>query len=186
MRAAAGGGLHAMSSHLPIPPAVVDRGAVPYVGVRCTVTMDAIDQAADRIPDLLGWLAARGVAPAGAPFLRYLVIDMERELVVEAGVPVGAAVDGDDDVLAGVLPAGRYVVAPVVGAPDVLVGATGELLRWADERGLAWDVRPGTTGDRWGCRLETYLTNPLEEPDASSWRTELAFRLREAGSPADA
>ncbi len=174
-----------MSSFLPAPPVVLDRGATPYVGIRCAVTMDTIDQAADRVPDLLGWLAERGVAPAGALFLRYLVIDMERELVVEAGVPVSAAVDGDGEVLAGVLPAGRYVVATVVGAPDVLVGATGELLRWAGERGLAWDVLPGTAGDRWGCRLETYLTNPLEEPDVSSWRTELAFRLRDEAQPVE-
>lgn len=173
-----------MSSHLPTPPAVVDRAATPYVGVRRTVTMSTIDRAADRIPELVGWLAERGVAPAGAPFLRYLVIDMERELVVEAGVPVSAAVDGDGEVAAGVLPAGRYVVATVVGAPDVLVGATGELLRWADERGLVFDARPGPMGDQWGCRLESYLTNPLEEPDVASWRTELAFRLRDAGSTA--
>lgn len=185
MRAAAGGGLHAMSSHLPTPPAVVERPATPYVGIRRTVTMDTIDQAADRIPDLLGWLGDRGVAPAGAPFLRYLVIDMERELLVEAGVPVSAPMDGDGEVLGGVLPAGRYVVAVVVGAPDVLVGATGQLLRWADERDLAWDVRTDPAGDRWGCRMETYLTNPLEEPDSTTWRTELAFRLRDPGPPAE-
>ena len=176
--------MHTMSSLIPTPPAVVERAATPYVGVRRTVTMDTIDQAADRIPDLLGWLADRGVAPAGAPFLRYLVIDMERELLVEAGVPVSAPMDGDGEVLGGVLPAGRYVVAVVVGAPDVLVGATGQLLRWAAERDLVWDVSSGPAGDTWGCRLETYLTNPLEEPDVTSWRTELALRLRDGDPPA--
>lgn len=172
-----------MTSHLPEAPRVVERGETPYVGIRRTVTMTSIDQVADRIPEVIAWLAGRGVDPAGAPFLRYRVIDMVHELVVEAGVPVAGPVDGPVDgeggVAAGLLPAGRYAVATVVGAPEVLVEATAELLRWGDERGLAWDAEPGPEGDRWACRLESYLTNPLEEPDMSRWRTELAFRLRD-------
>jgi hypothetical protein len=53
------------------------------------------------------WPGGHGVAPAGPPFFKYSV-DMMRELEVEAGVPVAAAVDGDDQVVSGVLPAGRY------------------------------------------------------------------------------
>jgi hypothetical protein len=53
------------------------------------------------------WLAAHGAAPAGAPFLKYNVIDMARQLEIEAGVPVATAVDGDSRVLSGILPAGR-------------------------------------------------------------------------------
>jgi len=34
-------------------------------------------------------------------------------------------------------------------------------------------------GERWGCRLETYLTDPSEEPDMNKWETQLAFRLAE-------
>jgi hypothetical protein len=32
-------------------------------------------------------------------------------------------------------------------------------------------------GERWGCRLEIYLTDPREQPDVSAWETQLAFRL---------
>jgi hypothetical protein len=33
-------------------------------------------------------------------------------------------------------------------------------------------------GDQiWGCRLESYRTNPAEERDVTRWETELAFRL---------
>jgi hypothetical protein len=31
--------------------------------------------------------------------------------------------------------------------------------------------------ERWGSRLEFYLTDPAEEPDMSKWETQLAFRL---------
>ena len=32
-------------------------------------------------------------------------------------------------------------------------------------------------GDRFGSRLELYLTDPVEEPDPANWRTEVAYRL---------
>ncbi len=98
-----------------IEPRIVARAGQPYVAVRRQVTMDTIATAADLIPGLFGWLAARGIPPAGAPFLKYNVIDMARRLEVEAGVPVAAPVDGDDEVLAGTLPAGRYVSVAYLG-----------------------------------------------------------------------
>jgi len=33
---------------------------------------------------VIGWLLRRRAGPAGAPFLRYRVVDMARELVVDA------------------------------------------------------------------------------------------------------
>lgn len=162
-------------------PVVVERPAVHYVGHRAAVTMDTMNEIADRIPGLIGWLGDHGVTPAGAPFLRYHLIDMMRELVVEAGVPVPHALpdDPDAEVRAGILPPGRYVTLAQVGHPDALVEVTGEFLAWADQRGLAWDVRPTAAGDAWGCRLEFYHTDPREEPDMNVWTTELAFRLKD-------
>ena len=71
-------------------PRIVTRPEQPYVGIRAAVTLRPIGRVADRIGELIGWLAARGEAPAGAPFLRYWVIDMERRLDVEAGVPTAS------------------------------------------------------------------------------------------------
>jgi hypothetical protein len=47
------------------------------------------------------------------------------------------------------------------------------LLQWAAERDLEWDA----DGNRWGCRLEEYLSDPAE--DMEQWQTRLAFRLRD-------
>jgi hypothetical protein len=41
-----------------------------------------VDQA---FPELFGWLAEQAVAPAGPPFIRYLVIDMAAEFQIELG-----------------------------------------------------------------------------------------------------
>jgi hypothetical protein len=55
------------------------------------------------------------------------------------------------------------------------VTATRDLLQWASEHALEWDA----DGNRWGCRLEEYLSDPVEVPDMSEWQTRLAFRLRD-------
>ena len=158
-------------------PAVVTRSEQPTVGITGAVTMRTIPAIADRIPEVFGWLAARGIEPAGAPFLRYHVIDMSRELVIEAGVPVAAPVDGDDEVRPGVLPGGRYARIVHIGRPDELIGVTALLLDWAAAQGLSWDVTDTDAGQRWGCRLEIFNSDPALVPDPARWETELAFRL---------
>ena len=157
--------------------AIEEWPARPYVAIRRTITMQTFPEVADRLPEVFGWLAARGIAPGGAPFFRYLVIDMEHELDVEAGVPVATRVDGEGEVLAGVLPAGRYAVTTHVGHPDELIAVTGAFLDRAAADGLRWDATETDRGTRWGCRLEVLHTDPAEEPDMSKWETKLAFRL---------
>ena len=166
-----------MSTPLQQQPDIVERPAQPYVAVRGAVTMQTIGAVADRIGEIFEWLAARGIEPVGAPFLRYNVIDMDRRLEIEAGVPIADAVAGDGDVSPGVLPAGRYATVTHVGHPDDLIDVTAALLDWAAERGLEWDTSHTEDGQWWGCRLEVYNTDPAVEPDISNWETELMFRL---------
>jgi len=134
----------------------------------------------------LPMLAARGLTPAGAPFFRYNVIDMMAELEVDVGVPVAAVVDGDGDLVAGVLPAGRYATLTHVGHPSELLAVTKTLLDWATGQNLSWDMTPGAEGERWASRLEIYLTDPCQEPDMSKWVTQLAFRLADQEEPPSA
>ena len=159
-------------------PEIVTRAAQPYVAIRTQVTMEDLGMVVPPLnQEVFAWLGGRGVAPAGAPFWKYNVIDMAGKLEVEAGAPVAAAVAGDDRVVSGELPAGRYATLTHVGHPSELVAATEALLDWTAEQGLTWDMTPGADGDRWACRLETYLTDPRQEPDMSKWVTQLAFRL---------
>lgn len=158
-------------------PEIETRAEQPYVAVRAKVTMDGIAAFARRFGEVFGWLDSHGLAPAGPPFFKYNVIDMARELEMEAGVPIAAAATGDDQVVAGVLPAGRYATLTHVGHPSELMAATKALLDWAAEQGLTWDVTPSEDGDRWACRLENYLTDPEQQPDMSKWVTQLAFKL---------
>jgi effector-binding domain-containing protein len=158
-------------------PVIVTRAAQPYAAIRAKVTMAELADLGDRFGEVFGWLGARGIAPAGPPFFRYNVIDMARMLDVEAGVPIGTETDGDDQVLTGVLPAGQYAQVTHEGHPSELIGAVRDLLDWAAGQQLTWDMSPGPDGEHWGCRLESYLTDPAVEPDQSKWVTELSFRL---------
>jgi effector-binding domain-containing protein len=158
-------------------PQIVTRAEQPYVAIRGLVTMAEIGPFAERTGEVFAWLGARGLDPVGAPFLKYNVIDMMAKLELDNGVPVAAPVEGDGDVIAGVLPAGRYATVTHVGHPSELAGATEALLDWAAGQGLTWDMSPDDRGERWGSRLEIYLTDPREEPDMSKWVTQLAFRL---------
>ncbi len=119
-----------------VPPEIAHRAARPYAGISAWVPMTAVGSVADRIPEIFSWLGSRGVAPAGPPFFRYHVIDMERQLQVEAGVPVTTPIEDDGEIRAGTLPARRFAVMTHTGAPQTLMAATSALLDWARDRGL--------------------------------------------------
>jgi effector-binding domain-containing protein len=157
-------------------PTIETRTEQPYVAIPVSVRMDELGTV---VPPLMGdvfdWLTARGIAPAGPPFWRYVVVDMANKLELETGVPVSTRVEGNGKIRGGLLPAGRYATVLHTGHPDTLVTATRDLLQWAAERGLEWD----SEGNTWGCRLEEYLSDPDEVPDMNEWQTRLAFRLRD-------
>jgi hypothetical protein len=132
---------------MPAAPEIVTRAEQPYVAIRTRVTMADLGGLAARFAEVFAWLGARGVRPAGPPFLRYHVIDMARELEVDAGVPITAALDGAGDIVGGVLPPGRYATLMWVN-PAGLTEATKAVLDWAARQDLNWDMTPRDGGER--------------------------------------
>jgi effector-binding domain-containing protein len=157
--------------------AVIDLPEQPFVGVTKTVTMSTMNEIADEIGGLVGWVLEHGQTPAGAPFLRYLVIDMAGDMVVQAGVPVAGPMVTEGVLEFGTLPAGRYASTRHVGHPEGLYGATVGLLTWAGQEGLRFDKHPAEQGEVWANRVESYETNPMEQPDMDQWVTRLTFKL---------
>jgi len=157
-------------------PRVEQRAEQPYAGIRIRVTMDGLPGAVDQgFPELFGWLAEHGTAPAGPPFIRYHVIDMDRELDIELGVPAAVTDTGDARVAAGVLAAGRYAVLRHTGHYDGLIASNAALQEWAAEHGVALDSWETPDGTAWRGRVEHYLTNPAEEPDPAKWEVDVAY-----------
>ncbi|WP_329001993.1 GyrI-like domain-containing protein [Kribbella sp. NBC_00709] len=158
-------------------PEIVEVQERPYVALRGKVAMDGIAAFADRMREVIDWLAAKEIAPNDAPFFKYDVVDMDNGLVMEIGFPVDDLHSGEGEIVTGVLPAGRYASVNYHGHPDGLRGATGDLLDWAAAEGLEWDAY----GDNWTARLEIYKSDPREVPDLADWDTELQFKLKDQG-----
>jgi effector-binding domain-containing protein len=158
-----------------VMPEIVELGERPYVALRGTVAMDGIGAFADRLREVVDWLAAKEIAPNDAPFFKYDVVDMDKELTLEIGFPVDDLHSGEGEIVTGVIPAGRYATATHHGHPDGLVAATGALLAWGAEQGVEWDAN----GDNWTARLEVYRSDPREVPDMNDWVTDLQFKLKD-------
>jgi hypothetical protein len=77
-------------------PQILTRAEQPDVAIRGQVGMAGIGAFAVRTPEVYAWLGAHGLQPAGPP------------------APAG----GDGDVVAGVLPGGRYATVTHVGHPS--------------------------------------------------------------------
>jgi effector-binding domain-containing protein len=154
-------------------PSIIERAEQPYAAITGVVTKTTFSRVADRFPEVFGWLAERRITPAGAPFFRYLVIEQDGRLEVEAGVPIPTMAECTNGILCDRLPRGRYASVTHIGHPDGLIPLTAELIGWATDRGLRADL----DGHRWGCRLEVLKTHPLEQPDPNLWETELLVLL---------
>jgi effector-binding domain-containing protein len=154
-----------------------ERNEQQYVGIR---TQTPVQNLKDVIPQLLGelfgWLGERGIAPAGAPLIRYYVINMESDMDVELGIPVATAAPGDGRVAARVLPAGRYAALVYTGVMNGIEGNKA-LLDWGAKEGLMWDRWDVANGDAFASRYESFLTDPADEPDPAKWETEVAIKV---------
>jgi effector-binding domain-containing protein len=159
-------------------PRVDERGEKSYLAIRSQVPMSELPTTIPQgINEVIGWMTHQSVRPSGAPFVRYRVINMPGLVDVEVGWPVANAMSGNGRVTAGVLPAGRYASVVYTGNYPGLLDATAALLKWGTEQGLTWDSWKTEDGDAFGARLESYWTNPAEEPDLNKHETEIAIRL---------
>lgn len=158
-------------------PKIEDRTARDYVGIRVQTPMDKMP---DIIPQLIDecadWLTNKGITPKDAPFMRYYVIDMEKELDVEIGWFVDEKLSGDDRVNVVTLPAGKYAALVYT---DVTQGIEGNkvLIEWAKENGIEWDAWDSDRGHAFASRIEIFLDGPEDDPDPTTWRTEVAIKV---------
>jgi effector-binding domain-containing protein len=169
-------------------PKIESRAEEPYVGIAAEVGNEAeLRSVVDRsFPQLFGWLATRGIEPAGPPFIRFLELSQEGQpLRFELGVPTGAGPDADGPVQAGTLPAGRYAILLHVGPythAEVadLSDARAELATWAEREGVRLESSATARGTAFEARVERYLTDASREPDWSRWETELSHLIADA------
>jgi effector-binding domain-containing protein len=128
--------------------------------------------AVDEIPVFLGTAYAAtadqvtksGLVMTGPPFARMRPLDSEfGQFEIEAGFPVDRAVEIEGEVMSSTLPGGKAAFVTHIGAYDQMMPAYAALETWIVENqgvpdGPAWEV---------------YYSDPTEQPDPSTWRTEI-------------
>jgi effector-binding domain-containing protein len=159
-------------------PKIVEWAAQPYVAIRRVVGMPFGDAVDATLPKLWRWIESHGIEPAGPPFFKYNLIDMPRRLEIEFGAPLAQMPVADTEVVAGVLPAGRYATLTYHGHYDGLMGANAALIDWVRANGHAFDAESTPEGERFACRMESYTNDPREVPDPADWETVLFYKLR--------
>ena len=162
-------------------PKLEHRSEQPYVAIRTQVTLRELGRGlvSRLFSEVHAWLEKQGAAPTDAPFIRYLVIDMQTKLDIELGWPVAHPLSGTERISAGVLPAGRYASLVSIGPykGKALMKANGALIDWGTEHGIVWDSKQTEQGEAFGARLESYIKGPGNEPDPDKWKTEVAIRV---------
>ncbi len=161
-------------------PRLERREKLNYVAICTTVTMQRMATVMQKLmPEVGGWLRAHNVKASGPEFIRYIRIDMAKELDIEVGVPVAKPQIGSGRVKPGVLPAGKYAVLTHFGNYSGLVAPNAEIQEWAKKKCLDWSVTKTKKGDEWAGRAEFYFTDPAMEPDADKWKTDILYLTKE-------
>lgn len=127
----------------------------------------------EALPAAFEAVGGAGFVPGGPPFSRYFAfgpegVELESGVTI-AEVPGGPerAFDGAGRVQPGELPGGQVAVAWHVGPYDTIAETYERLMSWVAEQGRE------PAGAMW----EVYWTDPSEEPDPATWRTEVLVPL---------
>jgi effector-binding domain-containing protein len=163
-----------------IDPVIVKRGAVRYVAARERV---ARSQLATTVAPLLGevsaFLRTHLVSPAGAPIVRYLLVDYNvEEVEIDVGFAITvSSLSPSSRVRIGELPGGHYATVTHRGSYTTLVDTTAALLEWGRKAHISWAMTEQNRVTEWKARVERYRIGPPAVTDPMQWRTEIAIRL---------
>lgn len=159
-------------------PRIVTHAAQPVLVRHVAITMDDLDSTGPACLDAVrAWMEVQGIKPTGPGFFRYDLINMAGQMGMAFGFPVAPGTKGQGEVVAEILPAGRYISVLHYGHPDELYDATIMLIEWSKVREVDWDVEETAKGDRFAARLE--LFNRAEGDPSDDWITEIRIRLRD-------
>ena len=115
---------------------------------------------------VMQYLGGLGESPSGMPFGAYFNMDM-KAFKIAAGFPVEKPVEGNGEILAEVIPGGKYLSTIHEGPYDAMEPAYAALNDFAKEKGL----------EPTGVVYEYYLNDPGEGEDIIPL-TEIRFPVK--------
>ncbi len=164
-----------------IKPKLVQRSAQRYAGIREHVDRDQLAEVVPRnLQELFAFLEQHQVQATGPPLIRYLVVDYNTgEVEVDIGAPVASSLPASCRVKSRQIPAGTFATVAHRGSYDTLVYTTANLLDWAKQKKVQWQVSETRNVTRWNGRVEHYLVGPPTELEPKKWQTEIAILVSE-------
>lgn len=143
--------------------------AMKAVVVKFDIPMAEIGEAMGQAyGKLYGFLGANGITPAGPPFAVYYSFNPGGNTVFEAGVPVGNAVKGNEEISFREFPAMQVVYTLYEGPYDAMEPTYGEMNKYMAEKGLESD------STAW----EIYLSDPTQVTDPKDYQTIIYMPIK--------
>jgi len=150
-----------ISRHIEEQPTLVVCGKMGVADIP-----EWIGKAYDAVAQLIG---KSGLDFAGPPFARYRPLDEEfGEFDIEAGFPIDRPAEGEGGVVASTLPGGQVAMVTHIGPYDQMRPGYEAIMRWLEEH----DGHPE------GAAWEVYYSDPVEQPDPNTWRTDIVQPYR--------
>ena len=153
-----------------------------YVAIRSTVTMGKLGSIIEpQLDEVLAQLKRFNAEPSGPPLIRYHVCPTihgnDASLEVSIGWPIEDYISFNDVVTSDILPDGNYVSLVYTGVDNGING-NAKLISWARENGYIFDSWELPNSEGFESRVEYMMDGPDDDPDMSTWRTEVLIKLK--------
>ncbi len=119
----------------------------------------------ENFPKILEYAEAKGASMSGSPTGLYFTWT-DTLTNMAAAIPVDKEVAGTDEIEYRVIPAGKALRVEHYGNYDETGPAHYAMEEYANEKGYSLSIA-----------IETYVTDPEEEPDTSKWLTQITYPI---------
>lgn len=143
--------------------------SMPALSVKDSVSVENIGTFLETyFPQLYMYIIRKGGTPQGHPYSVTYNWDPEGMLLMEAGIPLTEAIEGQDNMKATETPSGKVLKAVHWGPYDQVAKVYNALEQYMS----VLKIEPA------GAPWEVYVTDPMQEPDPEKWETIVYFPIK--------
>lgn len=148
---------------------VTEVKSMPALSVKDSVTVNEIGPFLGTYYPMLYMYALRNEAEmAGHHYAIYYNWDPDGKILMEAGIPLASAIEGEDMIQATMSPGGKVVKASHFGPYEDVGPVHDAINKYIEVLKLEYAGAP------W----EVYVTDPMQEPDTAKWETVVYYPVR--------
>jgi len=163
--------LKELCEKLPDYPGIRDMeiASFPAISVKDSVKAKEIGTFLETyLPMLYMYAIRQGATPKGPPYAIYYNWDPEGMILMEAGIPLAEAIEGEDNIMAVQTPGGKVVKATHFGPYEETAKVYNALEQYISV------MKFEKAGPPW----EVYVTDPSKEANPAKWETFVYFPVK--------